>query len=176
MDEPLYLDVRTVAEFTERHLEPSTNIPVDALPSRLDELGSKDRRIVVYCRSGGRSLQALRILRAAGFVSVENAKSLDNAAAWRERGASRQPSALPSSGGALWQNVARWERGLRVVAGLVLLSLTVVGPQTPWGLTGLVPLLTGAAGFCPLYRIFGLSSCRLPRASAASKPSASPVS
>ena len=50
------------------------------------------------------------------------------------------------------------DRGLRVVLGLGLLSLTLFGPQTLWGLVGLVPLATGAIGFCPLYRLIGLST------------------
>jgi hypothetical protein len=56
-------------------------------------------------------------------------------------------------------NEASWDRALRVVIGLGLLSLTVVGPRTLWGLVGLVPLLTGVVGFCGLYRVFGLSTC-----------------
>lgn len=55
------------------------------------------------------------------------------------------------------------DRALRVVLGVVLLSLYFVGPKTPWGLIGVVPLLTGAVGFCPLYRIFGVSTCKVPR-------------
>ena len=51
------------------------------------------------------------------------------------------------------------ERGLRVVIGLVLLSLVFVGPQTLWGLIGIVPLLTGLLGSCPLYTAIGLSTC-----------------
>lgn len=51
------------------------------------------------------------------------------------------------------------DRALRVIVGLVLLSLVFVGPQTPWGWIGIVPLLTGIVGFCPAYRIFGLSTC-----------------
>jgi hypothetical protein len=50
------------------------------------------------------------------------------------------------------------ERALRVVIGLVLLSLVFIGPQTLWGLLGLVPLLTGLAGTCPLYTLFGWST------------------
>ena len=50
------------------------------------------------------------------------------------------------------------DRTIRVVAGLVLLSLVFVGPATPWGLVDLVQLFTGIVGFCPLYRIFGLDS------------------
>ncbi|MDL2716498.1 MAG: DUF2892 domain-containing protein [Acidobacteriota bacterium] len=51
------------------------------------------------------------------------------------------------------------DRVLRVVAGIVLLSLTVVGPKTSWGLVGLLPLVTGLVGTCPLYSILGLSTC-----------------
>jgi len=52
------------------------------------------------------------------------------------------------------------ERALRVAVGLVVLSLVVVGPKTPWGLLGIVPLLTGLLGSCPLYTLFGISTCR----------------
>jgi len=51
------------------------------------------------------------------------------------------------------------ERVLRVVVGLVLLSLVFVGPKTPWGWIGLVLLLTGATGLCPLYTLLGISTC-----------------
>jgi len=56
-------------------------------------------------------------------------------------------------------NEAGWDRGFRVVLGLALLLLTVVGPHTLWGLAGIVPVATGVWGFCPLYRLFGLSTC-----------------
>lgn len=65
-------------------------------------------------------------------------------------------------------NEGTLDRALRVVAGLALLSLTVTGPQTMWGLVGLVPLATGLVGFCPLYRIFGISTC--PAKTGAPKP------
>jgi hypothetical protein len=58
-------------------------------------------------------------------------------------------------------NEAGIDRGLRVVIGLVLLSLVFIGPQTAWGWIGLVPLLTGVIGFCPLYRLIGVDTCRL---------------
>ncbi len=57
-------------------------------------------------------------------------------------------------------NEAPWDRIARVVLGIALLSLTVIGPKSLWGLAGLVPLLTGAVGFCPLYRLFGFSTAR----------------
>ena len=50
------------------------------------------------------------------------------------------------------------ERAARVIFGLVLLSLVFVGPQTLWGLLGLVPLATGLLGSCPAYTLIGLST------------------
>ncbi len=55
------------------------------------------------------------------------------------------------------------DRALRVLLGVVLLALVFVGPATPWGLLGLIPLATGLVGFCPLYRLIGLSTCPVAR-------------
>ena len=57
------------------------------------------------------------------------------------------------------RNEANIERVLRVLVGLGILSLTVVGPKTMWGLVGVVPVLTGLIGSCPLYPLFGFSTC-----------------
>jgi len=59
------------------------------------------------------------------------------------------------------RNEGNLDRVLRVVLGLVLLSLVFVGPQTAWGWVGIIPLATGLVGFCPLYRILGLNTCPL---------------
>lgn len=48
------------------------------------------------------------------------------------------------------------DRLIRIVVGLAVLSLAFVGPETPWAWLGLVPLLTGLVGFCPLYRLLGI--------------------
>lgn len=56
-------------------------------------------------------------------------------------------------------NEGTLDRVLRVVVGLGILSLAFVGPQTPWGYVGLVPLATGLIGFCPLYAMVGISTC-----------------
>jgi len=53
------------------------------------------------------------------------------------------------------------DRVLRVVLGLAVLSLAFVGPQTAWGYVGLVPLVTGLLGSCPLYTLLGVSTCPL---------------
>jgi hypothetical protein len=61
------------------------------------------------------------------------------------------------------KNEAAWDRVIRVLIGLVALSLTVVGPKSMWGLVGLVPLLTGAVGYCPLYALLGIGTCTVRR-------------
>jgi hypothetical protein len=55
-------------------------------------------------------------------------------------------------------NVGNTDRIIRIVIGLALLSLVFVGPQTLWGLVGLIPLGTAGFRFCPLYRVLGLST------------------
>ena len=57
-------------------------------------------------------------------------------------------------------NVGTTDRIVRIVVGLVLLALTVVGPQTLWGLIGVVPLATAFMKFCPLYSLIGLTTCK----------------
>jgi hypothetical protein len=53
------------------------------------------------------------------------------------------------------------DRVLRVLVGLALIAIAFVGPQTPWGWVGLVPLLTGLVGTCPLYTVLGIRTCKL---------------
>jgi len=55
------------------------------------------------------------------------------------------------------------DRGIRIVLGLILLSLFAFGPKTSWGMLGLIPLITGLIGFCPLYRALGISTCTPPQ-------------
>jgi len=53
------------------------------------------------------------------------------------------------------------ERAGRVILGLILVSLVFVGPQTAWGWIGIVPILTGLSGYCPLYHIMGIDTCSM---------------
>jgi phage shock protein E len=68
----LILDVRSPGEFSGGHYPKAINIPVDSLGGRMGELGAKDREIVVYCLSGGRSSRAKQMLEAAGYTKVIN--------------------------------------------------------------------------------------------------------
>lgn len=60
-------------------------------------------------------------------------------------------------------NLGGIDRTIRIIAGVALIAMVFVGPQTPWGYVGAVPLLTGLIGFCPAYCPLGLSTCRLPK-------------
>lgn len=57
------------------------------------------------------------------------------------------------------RNEGMVDRGLRIIVGIVLLALVFVGPKTPWGWIGLVPLLTGLVGTCPIYSVLGINTC-----------------
>jgi hypothetical protein len=60
------------------------------------------------------------------------------------------------------RNEGTVDRAVRVLVGLALLALVFVGPQSPWGWLGIVPLLTGLVGICPAYSLFGIRTCSLP--------------
>ena len=57
-------------------------------------------------------------------------------------------------------NVGTADRIARIVLGLILLSLAFVGPATPWGYIGIVPLVTALIGWCPAYTLFGIKTCK----------------
>ena len=59
-------------------------------------------------------------------------------------------------------NESTIDRTLRILLGVGLLSLVYAGPRTAWGWLGLVPLITGVVGFCPLYAALGWSTCKRP--------------
>jgi hypothetical protein len=56
------------------------------------------------------------------------------------------------------------DRVARIALGVTLLALAFVGPQTPWGFLGIVPLATGLLGSCPVYTIFGIGTCPVKKA------------
>ena len=57
------------------------------------------------------------------------------------------------------QNEGSLDRTLRVIVGIVLIAMVFVGPKAAWGWIGVIPLLTGLLGVCPLYRLVGMSTC-----------------
>jgi rhodanese-related sulfurtransferase len=63
------VDVRTVTEFDDGHIDGAINIPVDEIGDKLDEL-DKDDELLVYCRTGNRSGRAVGILKDAGYTRI----------------------------------------------------------------------------------------------------------
>lgn len=55
-------------------------------------------------------------------------------------------------------NVGSWDRWLRIIVGLFLVSLVFWGPKTWWGLIGIVPVLTGIFRYCPAYTLCKIST------------------
>jgi hypothetical protein len=55
------------------------------------------------------------------------------------------------------------DRVLRVILGIGLVALAFIGPKTPLGFLGIIPLATGLVGSCPLYSVLGLSTRRTTR-------------
>jgi hypothetical protein len=64
------------------------------------------------------------------------------------------------------KNVGTVDRVVRLVVGIVLIALVFVGPQTPWGWIGIIPLATAVIGWCPAYRLLGLRTCPVDRMAA----------
>jgi len=56
-------------------------------------------------------------------------------------------------------NVGGIDRVLRIVVGLVLIALVFIGPKTPWGWIGVIPIATGFLRTCPLYSLIGANTC-----------------
>ena len=56
------------------------------------------------------------------------------------------------------KNIGMMERVVRVAGGIAILSLAFVGPETPWGYLGLLPLVTGLVGWCPPYALLGIDT------------------
>lgn len=61
-------------------------------------------------------------------------------------------------------NVGGIDRALRIIAGLILIALALTGTIGAWGWIGVVPLATGLIGWCPIYPLLGMSTCKIKHA------------
>lgn len=66
------IDVRTPEEYAAGHIEGAVNIPLQELAGRTSEIGSKETAVILYCRSGNRSRQAMAILKKAHFTTLHD--------------------------------------------------------------------------------------------------------
>jgi phage shock protein E len=79
-DDPLWIDVRSASEYSERHVEQAVNIPYTEIAAGIAELGAdEDALIYVYCRSGRRSGIAKETLDGMGFTQVVNIGGIEDA-------------------------------------------------------------------------------------------------
>ena len=66
----LVVDVRTVAEFRSGHFTGAMNVPVEKIAKSANRLGDKVTPKIIYCATGSRARQAVRIMKSMGFSSV----------------------------------------------------------------------------------------------------------
>jgi len=62
------------------------------------------------------------------------------------------------------QNAGGIDKILRIVVGIALIGLTIMGVLPVWGYIGIVPLATGLMGWCPLYTVLGINTCPVKKA------------
>lgn len=72
-----------------------------------------------------------------------------------------KPHIIMQQGVKMKCNSGTIDRTLRIIIGVVLLTLVATGTVGVWGWIGIVPLITGAVGFCPAYTILGLNTCTI---------------
>ncbi|MBN1494480.1 rhodanese-like domain-containing protein [Candidatus Peregrinibacteria bacterium] len=68
------IDVRTQNEYSDEHISSALLIPVDIIAAEIGKYSDieKNSEILVYCRSGNRSMQALKILNSLGYTNVKS--------------------------------------------------------------------------------------------------------
>jgi len=79
MSDPVWIDVRTVEEYSENHIDGDLNIPLETIDVETFAASyGKGDEINLYCRSGNRAGQAKAILEATGFTNVNNMGGIDD--------------------------------------------------------------------------------------------------
>jgi hypothetical protein len=59
------------------------------------------------------------------------------------------------------ENIGTLDRSLRVILGVLLIGLAATNTVGWWGWIGIVPLVTGLFGTCPVYTLLGIDTCKL---------------
>jgi phage shock protein E len=71
-----FVDVRSKEEFADGHFPGATNIPLQEIAAKANELKKSNAPVVLYCRSGARSMNAYFLLKQLGLENVHNAGGL----------------------------------------------------------------------------------------------------
>lgn len=89
---PLWIDVRSPAEYAEQHLGADPNIPYADIAGRIAEVApDKSTEIALYCAAGGRAGTATAQLQRLGYTNVRNAGGISQVR--KERGCDAVPEA-----------------------------------------------------------------------------------
>lgn len=72
------IDVRTVEEYNDRHIEGATNLPLQDIQQGIAPSVSKDKQLYLYCRSGKRATEAKQLLASVGYHNVINLGGIDD--------------------------------------------------------------------------------------------------
>lgn len=103
--------------------------------------------------------QARRLKARAGFDAESLSLIALNAEAFRPR--TMKSSRSTEKRGTM--NVGTWDRWIRVIVGAVLVVLAATDRIGAWGWIGVIPLVTGLIGRCPMYSALGLNTCPVQR-------------
>ncbi|MDD4894626.1 MAG: MBL fold metallo-hydrolase [Candidatus Omnitrophica bacterium] len=108
------LDVRSALEFIQVHIKDSTNVPIDIIPAKIDELSQFKQGYIVFCRTGNRSPMAADMLIQAG---IHNVKVMDGGMQrWQKEGL----PVIKGEGGISLERQVRLIAGSLVLAGIML--------------------------------------------------------
>jgi phage shock protein E len=84
------IDVREPFEFAMGHAPGAVNIPLGSIPARADEFRAMPQPIILYCRSGNRSGQAMMFLKSCGIAEAYNAGSLEDVQYYQYKAAQKR--------------------------------------------------------------------------------------
>ena len=77
-NKPTFVDVRTLEEFSQDHIDSAINIPVHEIQYRIHEFKRLPKPIILYCRSGNRSGMAVSVLKQNGIDEAINGGGLED--------------------------------------------------------------------------------------------------
>ncbi len=115
------LDVRSALEFNQVHIEPSINIPIDTLSSRIGELSRSGQNYIVFCLAGNRSPMAADMLIQGGINGVKVMEG--GIARWQKE----KLAVIKGQGG------VSLERQVRLIAGSIVLAGIIMSWLLHWG-------------------------------------------
>jgi hypothetical protein len=72
------------------------------------------------------------------------------------------------------RNIGGLDQSVRIAMGTMLVTMWIFGPLGWWGALGLLPLVTGLTRVCPVYPLFGISTCPAPPPAAEAAPEPRP--